>query len=677
MRVIDAWKMAAAGVRHWLSSLNLPEQYETLLIASGYNTLAKCEQLNDAVLEQIGIKPVGHRRRILLHLPGNAAEPSTPAAYDSEEDDREIYDIPPVARKSAIVSNQELMYTNFAEMNEIPKPVLPPKRQLSSSDEVDARLGIVSPPVKPYLAQSVFGTSSCSVDSVRSKPKLCVVHPEKRPPVPARRVSKDGKASSVTVTVESQLNNNIEGFDPGQLPVTATVSPVNTSCASLKLRDTLSEDDRVSETVAVVGCQFSEPHTTAAGSVNPVLRAKSVDTAPKPSPRLGTATASVALQANRLNSGLEHELQEYVSNVKKSALRTVSSDIHTEGDSSGTGASVVVQFDDSIPACSVPSNTDRTVVEEERSISALTVESNSGFSCEATVAGTTSDLREVVDRESADSHRICAVSDEAADADRPSHLLQNQGLVATEFPSPRDKTESQHETVRGAIRVSVERDSDQRYSDECHYSPPSFPPPPLPAAFASYNLFQFPTHLKTTTDNRERSSRTSRSSVSGFADFAEERSKQTAAVKPQPLPRRYQSGAEVMDEAILSPTAAGFSDALDNYLTQKVTSPAAWLDQDSEYFSPDGDVVSDVHFESFVDNQPAEDIGSTSQFIVQLDSNFEHVVPASNVEDVVYEFRQAAKPAVYASMRKGTQDDYEPLSADNSQEVACNKETGD
>ena len=662
--------MTAAGVRHWLSSLNLPEQYEALLLASGYNTLAKCEQLNDAVLEQIGIKPAGHRKRILLHLPGNAAEPCTTAAYDSEEDDREIYDIPPVARKSAILPNQELMYTNFAEMNEIPKPVLPPKRQLSSSDEVDARLGIVSPPVKPYLAQGVFGTSSCSMDSVRSKPKLCVVHPEKRPPVPARRVSKDGKVSSVTV-----LNNNIEGFNPGQLPVTTTICPVNTSCAFLKRQDALGEDDSVSETAVVVGRQFSEPHTAAVGSINPVLHAKSVDTVPKPSPRLGTAAANVALQANRLNPGLEHELQEYVSSVKKSALRT---DIHTEGDSVGTGDSVVVQFDESIPACSIPSNTDRTVVEEESSISVLTVETNSGFSHEAAVAGITSDHRENVDRESADSHCVYAVSDEAADADRLSHLLQNQGLVAKEFPSPRDKTESQDETVRGAnVRLSVECDKDQRYSDECKYSPPSFPPPPLPAGFASYNLFQFPTHLKPSTDNRERSSRTSRSSVSGFANFAEERSKQTAAVKPQAPPRRYPSGAEVLDEATISPTAAGFSNALDDYLAQKVTSPAAWLDQDSEYFSPVSDVISDAPFESSADSQPAEDIRSTNQSIVQLDSNLEHVVPATNMEDAVYEFGQTVKPAVYASMCKGARGDDEPLNADNFQEVACSKDTGD
>ena len=697
VRVIDAGKMAAAGVRHWLLSLNLPEQYEALLLAGGYDTLAKCEQLNNAVLEQIGIKPVGHRKRILLHLPRNATEPFTPAAYDSEDDDREIYDIPPRARKSGIALNRESTYTNIVEMNEIPKPVLPPKKRLSSVEEVDTRLGIISPvPFSPRLSQGVFGTSSCSSDTVGSKPKLCVVHPEKRPPVPARRVSKDGKAAFMNV--ENQLNNNVEGFEPDLMQktsVSSAASPCVSSCTVLKQHDAVNEED----TVPVTSRKFSEPCVAAVSSISPFHRAESVDSAPKSSSRSDASSVDTVLKANKLNPGLEHELQELVSNAKKSAIRKVDSDVHSAGTSCSAAVSmhsVAVQSDNTIPVFSTSSNSDscdRTVVAEESLTStSMSTESSSLPSLKTSVAQGTGDGRENVTEETADMECVYIVNDESADTD--SHLRQNQGPIAEDprLISVREKSEPADELVyEGVCELgSGEQDGDQTDGAECRYSPPAFPPPPLPAGFAPYGVFEFSTYLEPAADNQERSSRPTASSMSGFADFAEERVKPTTPVKPQPAPRRRQSTADVVDDTALSPLAAGFSSALDDYLNRKETSPTDWLNQPSEFLSPARD-VSDSQFGPFDDLRPPEllpetteeDINATNWLLMQFDSDSGFLDPAAE-ESLLYESPQTARDvddALLSPKAKNVRDDEpgieKPLNADDFREATCTNEAGD
>lgn len=646
--------MTAAGVRHWLLTLNLPEQYEALLLTGGYNTLANCEQLNDAVLEQIGIKAVGHRRRILSHLPSNVTEMSEVAAYESEEDDREVYDIPPVARRPGIMSKQESTYTNIVEMNEILKPSLPPKKRLSSVEEMDARLGIISPPVKPFLGHGIFSTSSSSTDVVRTKPKLCVVRPEKRPPVPTRRISKDLTASAVIA--ENRLNNNVEPRVLQKAPVTATVAPVARSRTFLGQQDTISEDDSKSDTVPVDNHKFSEPRVTAADNIGTFLHSESVDSAPKPSLRYNAGSANSVLQTKKLSSGLESDLQEFVSSTKKSVLRKVDPGTHTASNSCGTSVEQT------------------TMVEQTTK-----------------VERTTSDCRENINVETTDSECVYVISDDAPITGHLSQLSshQNQGLGQL---THREKTEPKDELVYEVSDVTAtdDHDTDERESPECRYSPPSFPPPPLPADFAPHGMFDFSAYLKSNSVNQEPPSRTDTNITGtlGFADFAEESVKQRNSVKPQAPPRRRKSTVDVVDDKGLSPLAAGFSKALDDYFTGKEVLLTDWMNQPSECLSIVGD-VSNSHFEPFADLRPpeplsetTEDVNCTKQSVIQFDSNEHCLSPVSEASD--YEFWETMEAVDDAAVSKTKESPYVNVpgivkrhNADGSKAVACSKETGD
>jgi len=669
--------MTAAGVHHWLSSLNLHEQYEELLLAAGYDTVAKCAQLNDAVLEQIGIKPAGHRRRILLHLPRMVNDPSVPTECDSD-DDREIYDIPPVGLKPGVVPKRESVYTNFVEMNEIPKPILPPKKQLSSDNEVGARLGIVSPPVKPCLPHGIFDTSSCSTDSVRAKPKLCVVYPEKRPPVPARRVSRDGKVSSVTA--ENQLNNNIEGFEPGSVqkaPVTATSAPVAMPRTVLKRQDKLNEDDSemdaAADAAAVAPCEFSEPTATAVAAVSPVCNVYSlpVDSVPKPSLEAQDGSDGATSLEKRLNPDLEQDLQEILCNAKKSVLRKVDVGTHNASESCGSttvavSSPVVQPSDNAAMLFSGPSNSNRCVRTAVVKESLMCTKTDAPYSLESSVEQTTSE-----------EAAVCVFDNESSNIDcRPQSILhENQGLMMKDMESilQKETIQPSDEVVYETMDrlVSEEHTSHKRNSSGCHYPPPTFPPPPLPADFAPS------TYLKSGASNPVPASRTSTSSMWGFANFDEERARLTESVKPQPPPRRRPSGAGIVDDTISSPTVAGFSSALDDHLSQKVTSPTVWLDQ--------APIDSECDFGPFVDDQPPEPSSEFTKHVIPTKRSVVQSDPASEESALPESITEPAEAVTYASMSQkmkrfhsDVQSSVKPLnSGGDFKEGTSSKETGD
>jgi len=664
-------------VRHWLSSLNLPEQYEALLLKAGYDTLTKCKVLNDVLLEQIGIKPMGHRRRILLHLPRaeTEAELLTSAAHDSEEDDREIYDIPPVCRRSGIMLTHESTYTNIAEMNELPRPILPPKKRLSSDVEVDAKLGILGPPVKPRQSQSVFGTSSSFPDSGRTMPKLCVVYPEKRPPVPARRISKEGKVLSMTA--ENPLNNNDKGFESGFVEKPPAVCPVVMPRPLLKHQGTISEEDGKSDAVPIADRQFSEPCATVVTSVGPFHRAESVDVASKPR---DAGRDDAILQANRLNPGLEHELQEIVSTAKKSVLRKIDPNSETADSSCSNGTDVsvqsaVVQPNNTIPVCVMPSNLgnhDRTVSVEDCSISAVTsLEANDLYNLETSAEQTNSGNVSHLHNEGG-LDCVYVDTDEVANAD--SQELNVKDL------EPGEKDELSDDVVYENLDRPAVVEQDYESSSECQYAPPSFPPPPLPADFEPYGVFELSMFAECGADKWEPCPRTSTRTIS---PFAEARATQSDCVKPQPPPRRRQSTtADVVDDAALSPLVAGFSSALDEYLTKKATSPTSWLDQHPGPLSMVRN-VSDSDFEPFADfqlqeslSETANEISSTNQSVVPLASDGDCLIPSDD-NIVVYEFEASTDDS---SKTKSFHDNapgiVKPLNIDDFKEVTCTIGTG-
>jgi len=657
---------AAAGVRHWLSSLNLHDQYEELLLSAGYDTLEKCAQLNDALLEQIGIKPAGHRRRILLHLPRTVNNPLTASEYDSDDDDHEIYDIPPVvARKPSVVPKRESVYTNFVEMNEIPKPVLPPKKRLPSDNEVGVKLGIVSPPVKPHLPHSIFDTGSSSTDTGRAKPKLCVVYPEKRPPVPARRVSRDGKISSGTS--ENLLNNNIEGFEPAAMqkaPTTAAIAPVAKPRAILKHQDVLNEDDSNVDTVPVAACEFMEPVATADGYVSPVhgICSLPVDSVPKLSLQLEDASA-VATSEKRLNPVLEQELQKIVSSAKKSVLRKVDLGTDSACESNGNNtiivSSAVVQPSDNATVVSFNSDIcNRTAVLEKSLISTV---SDDPCRHEANV-GQTSGAE-------TDMECVYVTSDHTTS---PDHQHQNKGPVVKDSVEPTDEFDYE-------IVDQIVSEEHIRNSSECHYPPPDFPPPPLPTGYVPS------AYSKSGAGNQILTARTSTSSMSGFANFAKDHARRTELVKPQlpSRPRRYPSSADAMAEPVLTPTAAGFSSALDEHLTQKVTSPYDWLNQPAEYLDQISD-VSDSSCGPFVDAHRLESVSEFTKRVSPTKQSVAQSHPACE-ESLLYEFPETLDAANYASMSTKTKSFHsdarsivKPLnSKDDSKEGIRNKETGE
>jgi len=656
--------MMADGVRHWLSSLNLHEHYEELLLAAGYDTLEKCAQLNDALLEHIGIKPAGHRRRILLHLPRTVNSPSSPTPDYDSDDDREIYDIPPVARRPGVVPKRESVYTNFVEMNEIPKPVLPQKKRLPSDTEVGARLGIVSPPVKPHLPRSIFDASSSSTDSARASPKLCVVYPEKRPPVPTRRISKDGKAASATA--ENQLNNNVEGFKPGTVqkaPSTDAVAPVARPRTVLKPQNKLNEDDSKED---------REPNTTAHGYDSPVhdICSLPVDPVAKSSLQIEDGSAG-AFSEKRLNPDLEQELQEILSSAKKSVLRKVDlgTDIVSESCGNPTIAAfpVVQALDNATLVSSVPSNSsiyDKTAMVKKSLIFTVTDDL-----CSPEARVEESSFADTTGTE-------CAyiTGDPTTNID---HLHRNQELVVNDLHPvlQREEVEPSDELEYEIVDqiIPEEHCLHIRNSSECHYPPPDFPPPPLPTDFVPS------TYSKSDAGNQMLPARTS---MSGSANFVEDRAKVTGPVKPQPPPRRRQS-ADIVDDTLLSPTAAGFSSALDEYLTKKVTSPYTWLNQPAGYFDQISDVC-DSGFGPFVDTQPREPLSEFTKHTSHTKQSVRQSDQMSH-ESVFYDVAEPVEASNYTSMstktkssHSGAQSIVKPLtSEDDFKEDICYDRIGE
>lgn len=617
--------MTAAEVHHWLSSLNLHEQYETLLVAAGYDTLAKCQHLNDAVLDQIGVKPAGHRRRILMHLPRGATEPSLPASCsDSEEDDREIYDIPPLGRRSDVVLKQESTYTNIMEMNEIPKPVLPPKKRLPSDDEVGAKLGIVSPPVKPRLPQGIFDT-----DGTRAKPKVCVVNPEKRPPVPARRVSK-----AAELGVENPSNDNVGDFECGlvkEVPLTAIVAPVAMPRTISKPQDLLHDDLSKPDTAPVIKC--SVPSVAMVANIGPFQSAGSVptDSPLKPPPCNDADTVDAVLAEKRLNLGLEQALEELLNCAKRSVLQEADTHTTTREPCATSAARALHSPDNTISVSS---------------------ESHGPYRLETRAEQSTDNCCKVP----TDLEFISVGADENSSVDDLSQLLRKTAKPSDELVCE---------------VFSEERDSGHRASSECHYPPPAFPPPPLPACRPSHDS----TYHKPRVSSPPR---TSTSSMLGFGDFAEERVRKTEPVKPpRPPPRRQPSAADVVDNAAMMPTVAGFSSALDDYLVKKITSPSVWLKQ-SGHFSQisESDFGPGVDLELLPEFTP--DVSPSKQSVAPLNSDKECLIPAAKdtVPSKLSECSLSVDEVVMRKKNKETESIVEPLSANDFKEVTCNNDPG-
>lgn len=217
----------AVSVHHWLSSLLLP-QYEVQFNAAGFDSVDKCASLTESDLIRIGIGLVGHRRRILSHLPtakslSSSRSPLPDVAMQAlnvvEEDNREIYDIPPPisSRKVDLFSKLEpssVIYSNTDEMKNVLTPMLPPKKRLSTSEETNLKLGIASPTILSGSSE-VF---SPGTGQQPSNPKLCVVYPEKRPSVLLPRetthiIKKSNDRESLSGPVpKPRLSNPVTGL---------------------------------------------------------------------------------------------------------------------------------------------------------------------------------------------------------------------------------------------------------------------------------------------------------------------------------------------------------------------------------------------------------------------------------------------------------------------------------
>lgn len=65
--VIMSFRYTDVDIKEFLVGINLG-QYFLNFQGSGFNTLQDCMEINNHMLQQIGISPTGHRRRILKHL---------------------------------------------------------------------------------------------------------------------------------------------------------------------------------------------------------------------------------------------------------------------------------------------------------------------------------------------------------------------------------------------------------------------------------------------------------------------------------------------------------------------------------------------------------------------------------------------------------------------------------
>ena len=237
-------------VEQWLESLVLHEYWENF-INSGFNTLEKCSTLTDEQLQSIGISRPGHRSRILNHRSkagdlhrdlircGVIGQPSTsgetaplsdrPTVFSGDlmigddDDNQEIYDTPPPRKavpKLPIIDSERhgMEYTNVAEMDNIPPPVLPPKKK-TGSDDMDSKFGIFPaknlPPSSPVLAPA-----NSPMDPEKNKTRVLVpqVSQENKTVTPVPRVIIDNK-TPVPVPRKSVDSKSLAGTQkPKPLP---------------------------------------------------------------------------------------------------------------------------------------------------------------------------------------------------------------------------------------------------------------------------------------------------------------------------------------------------------------------------------------------------------------------------------------------------------------------------
>ena len=209
------------SVQSWLEDLRLGV-YLPALLGAGYDTLAKCAELDASKLEQLGVTPPGHKTRLLLHKPCNASEP----IYDNT-----TRGFAPIRPPSATMSTSANSDDSDYEVPPPPQPLSSPEAQVdnASKSSSDLQKEPTLPPKKlPRSPLSSVSSVSSQGSSWKPRPTprtslqkgRSVPTPPR--PTPAPRIKKTQSVIS-NVGESPSLPDTPMAQDPFDSPAAAAV----------------------------------------------------------------------------------------------------------------------------------------------------------------------------------------------------------------------------------------------------------------------------------------------------------------------------------------------------------------------------------------------------------------------------------------------------------------------
>lgn len=188
-----AQAMEEQAVIVWLKTFEL-QDYSSLFTKAGLFHVSQCKGLDDKDLFNLGITMVGHRKRILAHLPDDVYEvPPPPQCINTDSSDTS--EPPMLPPKTVVVSIPK--QDPFSK----PKPVPAPrniKRQPNVKDEKDKKLDAERPIPRPrpsLNSSSRSGSSESGIPTHSPVPQSAIPTSNISNPLSALRII-DGTATN-------------------------------------------------------------------------------------------------------------------------------------------------------------------------------------------------------------------------------------------------------------------------------------------------------------------------------------------------------------------------------------------------------------------------------------------------------------------------------------------------
>jgi hypothetical protein len=432
----------------------------------------------------------------------------------------------------------------------------------------------------------VFDTSS--VGCGRASPKLCIVHPEKRLPVPLPRPTSETIISpqqSVRPSPGEVLPTAVRPLPKPRISRLVNIPILSTPVAGQTDRKNLTEKpDDVTNNKILMGIEATP--STEQVTVGTVGSSQS------------DSVCGVVSTVKKLNPTLELELEQFVMVAKKSALKPSTSDVVLPGLSDVD--SLLQQ--NSVVKLRKPSeeplkNTEQPLVSHQAvqqniwtvpppsidSSGTINVGVSNIYSLEMPVdeAPATANMYEVIGESMVKSG--CSQNESNQLPSVPvlgSSSCLSESYVYEDIDRMVNIPDGGSDSCK--ICSSPKSWSPDRLScASLSFPSPGFAPPPLPHVAST----PLRSAAGRTVSSLDTSSNSGNKTTDSFIEFVHERAQQK-----QPIKQLTDNNNFLLEgDVLMSPVSAGFAEALDSYFSQNARSPEDWLNQRTsmaETFSP-------------------------------------------------------------------------------------------